>query len=88
MNPEEFQQTLAAHGINLSETQMAQFHTYYQYLVEVNEHVNLTAITSLEDVYLKHFYDSILPGVQIRLYLSNQLRCAMWVPVLVFPQFL
>lgn len=64
MNPEEFQQTLAAHGINLSETQMAQFHTYYQYLVEVNEHVNLTAITSLEDVYLKHFYDSILPGVQ------------------------
>ncbi|WP_062916603.1 16S rRNA (guanine(527)-N(7))-methyltransferase RsmG [Pediococcus damnosus] len=50
--------------VRLSETQMQQFHTYYKYLVEVNEHVNLTAITSLEDVYLKHFYDSLLPGVQ------------------------
>ena len=30
-----------------------------KYLVEWNEKMNLTAITDKEDVYLKHFYDSI-----------------------------
>ena len=36
------------------------FFTYYQYLIEQNELINLTAITEKHDVYLKHFYDSIL----------------------------
>ena len=58
MNPEAFKQALAAQGINLSDKQMQQFNTYYKYLVMINEHVNLTAITDEEDVYLKHFYDS------------------------------
>ena len=30
-------------------------------LIEVNEHVNLTRITEEDEVYLKHFYDSITP---------------------------
>ncbi|GEN96108.1 16S rRNA (guanine(527)-N(7))-methyltransferase RsmG [Pediococcus ethanolidurans] len=64
MNPETFQQTLAAHGIKLTEKQMQQFNTYYEYLITINEHVNLTAITDKQEVYLKHFYDSLLPGVQ------------------------
>ncbi|WP_412989455.1 16S rRNA (guanine(527)-N(7))-methyltransferase RsmG [Pediococcus siamensis] len=64
MNPEAFKQALAEHGIKLSEQQMQQFHTYYEYLVTVNEHVNLTAITDESEVYLKHFYDSLLPGIQ------------------------
>lgn len=59
MNPEQFQQTLADHGINLSATQMKQFSDYYQLLVTTNEHVNLTRITAEDEVYLKHFYDSI-----------------------------
>ena len=59
MNPEQFQQALADHGISLSAEQMQQFADYYQLLVETNEHVNLTRITEKDEVYLKHFYDSI-----------------------------
>src|SRR5690606_11900683 len=36
-----------------------QFERYYELLIERNEKVNLTAITDKEEVYLKHFYDSI-----------------------------
>ena len=32
---------------------------YTKFLQEYNEHTNLTAITNLEDIYLKHFYDSL-----------------------------
>ena len=59
MNPEQFQQALVDHGITLSAEQMQQFADYYQLLVETNEHVNLTRITEKDEVYLKHFYDSI-----------------------------
>ncbi|MHA8137803.1 16S rRNA (guanine(527)-N(7))-methyltransferase RsmG [Lactobacillaceae bacterium Scapto_B20] len=62
MNPEEFKTELAKHGIELSATQMKQFDTYYQMLVATNEHVNLTTIVDKDDVYLKHFYDSITPA--------------------------
>ncbi|WP_105619198.1 16S rRNA (guanine(527)-N(7))-methyltransferase RsmG [Vallitalea okinawensis] len=43
----------------ISDDQVKQFHQYYQLLVEWNEKINLTAITELEDVYIKHFLDSI-----------------------------
>jgi len=59
MQPEEFQQALAEHGIALTATQMAQFATYYAYLIEWNQKMNLTAITEEKDVYLKHFFDSV-----------------------------
>lgn len=36
------------------------FDIYYQELVSYNEKVNLTAITEKEDVFVKHFLDSIL----------------------------
>lgn len=36
------------------------FDIYYQELVSYNEKVNLTAITEKEDVFIKHFLDSIL----------------------------
>ncbi|WP_125606401.1 16S rRNA (guanine(527)-N(7))-methyltransferase RsmG [Lapidilactobacillus bayanensis] len=59
MTPEEFRIALAEQGINLTEQQMRQFADYYQLLVETNKNVNLTAITEKNDVYLKHFYDSL-----------------------------
>ena len=59
MNIEQFQQALQVKGITLSQQQLDQFQTYYQLLVEWNEKMNLTAITDKEEVYLKHFYDSI-----------------------------
>lgn len=59
MTPEEFQLELSKLGIKLSTRQMDQFATYLHLLVKWNQKMNLTAITELEEVYLKHFYDSI-----------------------------
>lgn len=61
MTPEAFIQALADRGITLNATQIEQFAKYYALLVEWNERVNLTAITDESEVYLKHFYDSLLP---------------------------
>lgn len=59
MNIEQFQTMLSGKGISLSQQQLDQYETYYQTLVEWNEKMNLTAITEKNEVYLKHFYDSI-----------------------------
>lgn len=59
MNKEQFISMLAEKGIVLSPFQLQQFQQYFQLLVEWNEKMNLTAITEEEEVYLKHFYDSI-----------------------------
>ena len=59
MNEQQFIDALKEKGIVLTETQVAQFKKYFELLVEWNEKMNLTAITDLEGVYLKHFYDSI-----------------------------
>lgn len=59
MNEQQFAQALEQQGIELSERQLEQFRIYHKELVEWNEKMNLTAITEKEDVYLKHFYDSI-----------------------------
>ncbi len=59
MNEQQFIEALKKKGIELSDHQITQFKKYFQLLVEWNEKMNLTAITDLEGVYLKHFYDSI-----------------------------
>lgn len=59
MNIELFQSSLKEKGIELSEKQLSQFEKYFHLLVEWNEKMNLTAITEKEEVYLKHFYDSV-----------------------------
>ena len=61
MTPEEFVEALDAKGINLDSRQIQQFESYYQFLVEWNQKINLTAITDQKEVYLKHFYDSLAP---------------------------
>ena len=64
MKPEIFYQALADQGLELNDRQKKQFHRYFQLLVEWNEKINLTAITAEEEVYLKHFYDSLAPILQ------------------------
>lgn len=54
-----FVDRLEAHGITVTEEQLHQFELYYEILVEWNEKMNLTGITEREQVYTKHFYDSI-----------------------------
>ena len=59
MNNETFKKELKEIGIDLTETQEKQLEKYYEMLIETNKHTNLTRITEKEDVYLKHFYDSL-----------------------------
>ena len=46
-------------GIKLNNDQEEKFLTYFNELVEVNQYMNLTAITEKEEVYRKHFLDSL-----------------------------
>jgi len=55
----QFQDRLKEKGIHLTEYQLDQFETYFKVLVEWNEKMNLTGITEREQVYTKHFYDSL-----------------------------
>lgn len=60
MTIEEFIQELQKLNISLTNEQIDQFEKYYLFLIQYNQKVNLTRITEKEEVYLKHFYDSIL----------------------------
>jgi 16S rRNA (guanine527-N7)-methyltransferase len=69
----EFNKLLANINIELSDRQLEQFEIYFKFLVEYNQYVNLTAITEEEDVYIKHFYDSILVGQVLDLTTVNSI---------------
>jgi len=45
--------------VQLSEVQKGQFVAYYELLISYNEKVNLTRITNEDEVYFKHFFDSL-----------------------------
>lgn len=62
MNIDQFVSELETYQIQLSEKQLEQFNRYFELLVEWNEKMNLTAITEKEEVYLKHFFDSVTAG--------------------------
>ena len=53
--------------ISLSKEQGEKLLKLYDFLVEYNEKVNLTAITDFEEVVIKHFVDSILPFSKLRI---------------------
>lgn len=59
MNKDEFYKSIQELGIELTEIQKQQLEDFYEILVEENKKINLTRIVAKEDVYLKHFYDSL-----------------------------
>ena len=59
MKENEFINELTKLNINLTREQLEQLKTYANFLLSYNEHTNLTAIKTLDEVYLKHFYDSL-----------------------------
>jgi len=59
MNKEEFVLELKKIGIDVTDSQLMQLDKYYRLLTLWNEKINLTRITEENDVYLKHFYDSL-----------------------------
>ena len=54
-----FMHDCEALGIHLSNTMLSQFELYFDYLIEQNNVMNLTAITEKNEVYTKHFIDSL-----------------------------
>ena len=50
----------AENNITIGEREAGLFETYYHNLVSWNEKFNLTAITDLKEVVLKHFIDSVI----------------------------
>ncbi|MFW6016535.1 MAG: 16S rRNA (guanine(527)-N(7))-methyltransferase RsmG [bacterium] len=55
----KFKELLKTLEIDINDKQLNQFDNYYTLLVEWNKKINLTAITEKDEVYLKHFYDSL-----------------------------
>ena len=59
MNKELFIKEVEKLGIEVTDEKLNKLEKYYELLINWNEKINLTSITKKEDVYLKHFYDSL-----------------------------
>lgn len=59
MNKDEFISELKKLNIDLDKEKLNNLEKYYVLLIDWNSKINLTRIVEKEDVYLKHFYDSI-----------------------------
>lgn len=59
MNKDLFIKELEKIGFTITEEQLKSLDVYCKFLLEYNSHTNLTAIKEEDQVYLKHFYDSI-----------------------------
>lgn len=59
MKINEFIEELKKINIDINNEQLIQLEKYYELLIEYNKVMNLTGITEKEQVYLKHFYDSL-----------------------------
>lgn len=59
MTISDFINELSKIGIELDDKKLSDLERYFELLVEWNLKMNLTGITKKEDVYLKHFYDSL-----------------------------
>ena len=63
----KFEEQLKEHKLELTDKQKKQFEIYANMLVEWNEKMNLTSITDQEGIYVKHFYDSLVPSFDIEI---------------------
>ena len=59
MNIDEFKIEVKKIGIKVTDEEINKLEKYAELLKKWNEKINLTAITEKEQVYLKHFYDSL-----------------------------
>lgn len=73
MNREEFINELLKLNIKITDNQLEQLNKYAKLLISENKKYNLTAITEEEQIFLKHFYDSITLCKIIEL--QNQSLC-------------
>lgn len=73
MNKEQFIDELKKINITVTKHMLEQLEKYDEVLRAENKKYNLTAINNKEDVYLKHFYDSLTLSKIIKL--ENQSLC-------------
>lgn len=59
---DKFIKKLKENNIELSDKQLTQFEQYRKLLQEYNKKINLTAIIETDEIYIKHFYDSLIPS--------------------------
>ena len=59
MTENNFIEELKKINIEITQEQLDKLNRYYELLVEWNEKINLTNIIEKDQVYLKHFYDSL-----------------------------
>lgn len=59
MNKNEFIKEVKKLNINITDEMLEKLDKYCSFLLEYNKHTNLTAIKEENDIYLKHFYDSL-----------------------------
>mgnify|MGYP004465253831 FL=1 len=59
MNLDLFIEETKKLGIELTSQQLEKLNQFYELLISWNQKMNLTRIIEKEDVYLKHFYDSL-----------------------------
>lgn len=55
----KFRNSMDSIGIELTDSQLNAFETYYDMLIDRNKVMNLTAITEFDEVMDKHFLDSV-----------------------------
>ena len=56
---QKLEESFSTQNINLTEMQKKRFYDYANLLIQWNEKMNLTAITDMEEIILKHFLDSV-----------------------------
>lgn len=59
MNIDTFKKEIAKLNIEITEKNLEDLDIYKEMLLEYNKKFNLTAIKTEEEIYLKHFYDSL-----------------------------
>lgn len=59
MNKEEFIKAVKQLKVDLTEEKLEKLNKFYNLLIEWNKKINLTRIEKEDEVYLKHFYDSL-----------------------------
>ena len=59
MNKELFLSYLNELNIEVTEEKLNKLEKFYELLIDWNNKINLTRIVEKEEVYLKHFYDSL-----------------------------
>ena len=67
MKIDEFKTELEKLNISFDDNKLQKLEIYYNFLIEYNAHTNITRVVDKDDVYLKHFYDSLtlIKGVDL-----------------------